>query len=82
MIFAVWLLLSVPVMVALPTPTMVATFAEGVPITDRLLEVKVVEVVTSDPFNVAVKVIVVFEPRAERLIGELGLELRVSACVV
>jgi hypothetical protein len=69
-------------MVALPTPTMVAVFPVGALITDVLLEVKVVELVTSEPFSVAVNVIVAFDPTVVRLIGELGLELSESVCVV
>jgi hypothetical protein len=76
------LLLSVPVMVVLPTPTIVATLPEGELITEVLLEVKVVELLTSEPFKVAVNVMVVLEPTAERLMGELGFDLSDSVCVV
>src|SRR3954471_22127601 len=69
-------------MVALPTPTTVAVFPDGALITDVLLEVNVVELLTSEPFRVAVKVMVVLEPTAARLIGELGLEPSESVCVV
>jgi len=74
--------LSVAVMVALPTPTMVAVFPVGALITDVLLEVNVVELVTSEPFRVAVNVIVLLDPTIVRLMGELGLELSESVCVV
>jgi hypothetical protein len=69
-------------MVVLPTPTIVATLPEGELITEVLLEVKVVELLTSEPFKVAVNVMVVLEPTAERLMGELGFDLSDSVCVV
>jgi hypothetical protein len=82
-ILPVWLLLSVPVIVAEPTPpTSVAVLLEGWLMTEVLLEVKDVEPVTSVPFRVAVKLMVVFPPSEARLIGDEGLEVIVSDCCV
>ncbi len=50
--------------------------------TEVLLEVNVVELVTSVPFSVALKVMVVLVPIAAKLIGEDGLEVRVRLCCV
>jgi len=77
----VWLLLSVPVMVALPTPpTIVARLPEGWLMIEVLLEVKDVEPVTFVPFNVAEKLILVFPPSEARLMGDDGLEVILSDC--
>lgn len=79
----VWLLLSVPVIVAEPTPpTRVAVLPEGWLMTEVLLEVKDVEPVTSVPFRVAVKLIVLFPPSEARLIGDEGLEVMLRDCCV
>ena len=50
--------------------------------TEVLLDVKEVELVTSVPLNVAVKLMVVFPPSVARLIGDEGLEVMVSDCCV
>jgi hypothetical protein len=79
----VWLLLSVPVIVALPTPpTMFAMLLEGWLMTEVLLELKDVELVTSVPFKVAVKVMVLLPPKVARLIGDEGVDVMLSVCCV
>jgi len=66
------------VMVAVPPEAPnVAVFPENVT-TEVSLDVQVVELVTSEPFNVAVKVAVV--PAAK--VGPLGTELIVSVCAL
>jgi hypothetical protein len=79
----VWLLLSVPVIVALPTPpTIVAMLPEGWLMTDGLFELNDVELVTSVPFKVALKVMVVLPPKVARLMGDEGLDVILSVCCV
>jgi hypothetical protein len=82
-ILPVWLLLSVPVIVALPTPpTIVAMLLEGWLMTDGLFELNEVELVTSVPFKVALKVMVVLPPKVAKLIGDEGLDVILSVCCV
>lgn len=45
-----------------------------------LFELNAVELVTSVPFKVAVKLIVVLPPKVARLIGEEGFEVILSDC--
>ena len=79
----VWLLLSVPVIVALPTPpAMVAMLLEGWLMTEGLFELNDVELVTSVPFKVALKVMVVLPPKVAKLIGDEGLDVILSVCCV
>ena len=55
---------------------MVAVFPVGALITDVLLEVNVVELVTSEPFRVAVNVIVLLDPTIVRLMSLPAIEAR------